>query len=106
MKKHRVTGCARLFLALIIIAPLAYLGASYYNGQNGIQNIKNLLGIGEHKSATIGDGQVDNSTKDLNDDISDKDREIQKLKDENSDLRKEIESLKAQVEQLKKQPPQ
>ena len=102
MKKHRVTGCARLFLVLLIIAPLAYLGASYYNGQNGIQNIKNLLGIGEHKSATI-EGRQDDHTSDLKDDLSEKDREIQKLKDENSDLRKEIESLKAQVEQLKKE---
>lgn len=105
MKKHKMTGCARLFFALLIIAPLAYLGASYYNGQNGIQNIKNFLGIGEHKSAAI-EGRQDDNTKDLQEDISDKDREIDKLKDENADLRKEIESLKAQVEELKKQPPQ
>ena len=48
--KYKVTGCARFFVALIILAPLAYLGASYYNGEDGIENVKTLLGIGSSSS--------------------------------------------------------
>jgi hypothetical protein len=48
--KYKATGCARFFLVLIILAPLAYLGASYYNGQDGIENVKSLLGIGDDDS--------------------------------------------------------
>ena len=43
--KYKATGCARFFLVLIILAPIAYLGASYYNGEDGIENVKNFLGI-------------------------------------------------------------
>lgn len=101
-KKHKMTGCARLFLALLIIAPLAYLGAAYYNGQDGIQNIKNLLGIGEKKADT-GNDTYENTSEDLKDDGAEKQREIQKLKDENAQLRKEIEALKSELQKLKGQ---
>ncbi|HLF62687.1 MAG TPA: hypothetical protein VI603_03000 [Saprospiraceae bacterium] len=105
MKKHKMTGCARLFFALLIIAPLAYLGAAYYNGQDGIQNIKNLLGIGKDKDEKTDDTYHD-TAQDLGDTLSEKDREIQKLKDENSALRNEIVSLKAEIDKLKKSAPQ
>ncbi|MDZ4706779.1 MAG: hypothetical protein SH818_00130 [Saprospiraceae bacterium] len=45
-KPYKTTGCFRFFLFIIILAPLAYLGASYYHGQDGIQNIKNLFSKG------------------------------------------------------------
>ena len=48
--KYKATGCARFFLVLIILAPLAFLGASYYNGEDGIENVKSLLGIGSSDS--------------------------------------------------------
>lgn len=42
-KRLKVTPFARFFLAMLVIAPLAYIGASYLNGQDGLQNIKNLF---------------------------------------------------------------
>ena len=42
-KKFRLTGFARFLLIMIILAPLAFIGASYYNGENGIENFKNLF---------------------------------------------------------------
>lgn len=41
--RFRVTGFARFVLMLIIVTPLAYLGASYINGEDGIENLKNLF---------------------------------------------------------------
>lgn len=42
-RKFRLTGFARFFLVMIVLAPLAFLGASYYNGQDGIENLKKLF---------------------------------------------------------------
>ena len=42
-RSYKTTGCFRFVLFIVILAPLAYLGASYYNGQDGVQNIKNFF---------------------------------------------------------------
>ena len=41
--KYQATGCAKFFLVLVILAPLAYIGASYYNGEDGLAKIKNVV---------------------------------------------------------------
>ncbi|MBK8563797.1 MAG: hypothetical protein IPN76_10765 [Saprospiraceae bacterium] len=45
MSKHpvRFTGFTRFFLVMLLVAPIAYIAASYYNGEDGIQKIKQLL---------------------------------------------------------------
>lgn len=43
-RKTRITPFARFFIFLLFAAPLAYLGASYYRGEDGIAKIKTLLG--------------------------------------------------------------
>lgn len=42
-RKIRMTPFARFFIFLMIAAPLAFLGASYYRGEDGIAKIKSLL---------------------------------------------------------------
>lgn len=51
-RRLKLTGFARFFIVMLFLVPLAYLGASYYNGQDGIQNIKNFLGIDKKKPTT------------------------------------------------------
>ncbi len=41
--KYRMTGCARFFLALLIIIPLAYVAASFITGQDGLKLIKYIF---------------------------------------------------------------
>ena len=41
--KYKATGCAKFFLVLVILAPLAYIGASYYNGEDGLAKIKEVV---------------------------------------------------------------
>ncbi|MBK8502791.1 MAG: hypothetical protein IPL46_11535 [Saprospiraceae bacterium] len=55
--KYKTTGCAKFFLILVILAPLAYVGASYFNGQDGIENIKGIFGTS--KNANEDDGGED-----------------------------------------------
>ena len=78
-KKYKLTAFARLFIFMIFFAPLAYIGASYYNGEDGIAKIKALFS--NQSSLTIQE-QID----------------IKKA--EIDDLTKQIESLKRDVDQL------
>ena len=51
--RTKMTPFARFFIMLIIVAPLAYLGAAYYNGEDGIQNLKNIFSSGAEKIETV-----------------------------------------------------
>lgn len=39
-KKYKLTGCAKFFIFFIVAAPIAYIGASYYNGQNPLKEVQ------------------------------------------------------------------
>ena len=47
MPKTRTTPFARLLLFLLFFIPVAYVGASYYNGEDPIANIKGMLGMND-----------------------------------------------------------
>lgn len=99
MAKHKMTGCARMFIAILIIAPLAYLAAAYYNGEDGIQNIKDLLGIDGKKQDNPSDDTYMDTGKDLEKKLSELEDQIKKLQSENDALRKENADLKEQIDQ-------
>lgn len=99
-KKYKMTGCARFFIAMIILAPLAYLGASYYNGQDGIQNIKNFLGFGQ-SSDVQDDDTYTGTEEDLRKQLRTKDKAIERLTRENEDLQQRIDLMEQELEDLK-----
>lgn len=121
--KYKATGCARFFFVLIILAPLAYLGASYFNGEDGIQNIKDLIGIDDDspqrdyipddpepatekatKSAEQAESQVDDSSGNQSDDKSnDQSEAIEELTGENANLKKDKSDLEATNSNLTKE---
>jgi len=41
--RFKVTGFTRFLLVMLILAPLAYVVASYVNGKNGVEELKKLL---------------------------------------------------------------
>ncbi|MEL6393813.1 MAG: hypothetical protein AAFO91_00670 [Bacteroidota bacterium] len=43
-KRKNLTGFSRLILALLVILPAAFVGASYYNGEDPVQKFKELAG--------------------------------------------------------------
>lgn len=45
MPRRKVTPFARFLLAMIIIVPLAFAGASYINGEDPIANFKSIVGM-------------------------------------------------------------
>ncbi len=44
-RRLKLTGFARFFILLVILAPVSYIIASYANGEDGVENLKRLLGI-------------------------------------------------------------
>lgn len=66
-KKLKMTPFARFFLFLLVCAPVAYFGASYINDGNGIEDIKDKLGMGESKKETRKSSQADEATMQLED---------------------------------------
>jgi peptidoglycan hydrolase CwlO-like protein len=105
MRKYKMTGCARFFLVLIVLAPLAYIGASYVKGEDGIENIKNLLGLGDKQEESSNAGSTYDRTsedlKDLQDQLEDRDRKIRRLENENDDLQQRIDALEDELRELK-----
>lgn len=100
----RVTGFTRFMLVMLLVAPLAYIAASYYNGEDGIQNIKNLLNI-DRKEASAEPAADDAETKPVNQSPSAKgtDAELKKLKEELEFKSKRVDELYLENEQLKRE---
>ncbi|MCB0668668.1 MAG: hypothetical protein KDC80_22740 [Saprospiraceae bacterium] len=82
--KYKTTGCAKFFLVLVILAPLAYLGASYYNGQDGLGNIKSIFSSGPSDRS-------DETTED-----------VYKLKNQLSKYKKDAEFFEKEMHRLEK----
>ncbi len=87
-KKYKTTGCAKFFLVLIILMPLAYLGASYYNGQDGWANLKNHVGFGSNSS----EASVDSKHEGLQSEVADLSKELKRLERENEQLAKDLKA--------------
>jgi len=51
--KYKATGFTRFLIFLIFFTPIAYIGASYYNGEDGIANIKKILNLDQSKEDMI-----------------------------------------------------
>lgn len=77
-KKYKVTGCAKFFFVLLLLAPLAFIGASYYNGQNPFDTIKRVLG----SERTVSAPQTDSETAKLRKDVNYYRTEMERLQQE------------------------
>ena len=80
---------------LLIVLPLAYFGASYYNGEDPIANIKSIF----NKETTVTKEKKEESTTGT----TASQKELDACKRENELLNKRIEDLEALLEQSKKQ---
>ena len=98
-KKYKMTGCARFFIVMLILAPLAYIGASYYQGQDGIENIKNLLGINAADSGSS--DTYDGTSRDIQRQLDRSEKRVEELIRENDDLKDEIDKLEKEIRHLK-----
>ncbi len=93
----KTTAFTRFLLMLIIVGPLAYLGASYYNGQDPIANLKKLFGSGE---TTVQAEPAANAAPDEK--ATFWEAELEKCRQENAALNRRIGELEGQVKAAKK----
>jgi len=116
-KKYKLTGCAKFFVFFLFAAPIAYVGASYYNGQDPVHQVKEFI-------ASFTGGDDDYIDKNVNagpdikksdegsvyDEIELKNLEIKNLKNDLDDCEKlnskkddHIDKQKKEIKFLKQQ---
>ena len=95
-RKFKTTAFARFFLVMIVLAPLTYIGASYINGEDGIQKAKQLIGLEQ-----ASDNQEQKSTKKVNKKKAT--NEVERLREENARLKKMIEQKDKEIAELEAQ---
>lgn len=90
-RRFKLTGFARFLIFMLFFAPIAYIGISYYQGEDGLQNVKDII--------TNISSQDERSTKT----IHEEDQSSQKitLDDQIQILRQRIEQLEKENEELK-----
>lgn len=81
-KKYKLTAFSRLVIFMIFFAPAAYIGVSYYNGEDGVEKIKTLIN--------------NKTSKDPSFLIEAKKEKIQKLEEKIDNLKKEVEQLETE----------
>lgn len=57
-----MTAFSRLLLFLLFLLPLVYFGASYYNGEDPIGNLKNALGVDQSAPAPTTESTAPSTT--------------------------------------------
>jgi hypothetical protein len=115
-KKYKLTGCAKFFIFFIIAAPIAYIGASYYNGQDPIQKIKDSIPFTfsssdeDHSDKNINAAPTKNGEGSVYQEMELKDLEIKTLNNDLEDCEKVskkqkqlIETQKLEIKNLKQQ---
>lgn len=96
-RRLKMTGFARFLIAMLFIAPAAFLGASYMNGEDGVQKLKEIVGI---EKTTIQSSTTTNEYKgEFSDEIKRLEDEIRSLRTRVGELEEENQNLKAQLEE-------
>ncbi len=105
--KYKMTGCAKFFFFFIIAAPLAYFGASYYNGQDPVQQIKDFFHIGtsgqKENVEVTQDEQSETTQKDGSGSVELQDLQIKTLETKLENCREESEKQEILIESLNKE---
>lgn len=101
-RTYKMTTFSKFIIFLIIAAPLSYIGASYYNGQDPFEKIKNL-NIFNSSPANNDDIIKTQSTNEssLIKELELKDLEIDQLNIKIKKLEEVIETQKSEIDNLK-----
>lgn len=74
--KYKMTGCAKFLIFMIFFAPIAYFGASFINGEGGLDGLKEKFG---NINIEMGDDKKVSSKNDDTADINALNKKIRKL---------------------------
>lgn len=87
-RKYKSTGCARIFIVLLIVAPIAFFVASYINGTDPIETIRSTFDSDETTTTTIQAGDEDATVTELKDQIERLEKDVQYYKVESETYKK------------------
>jgi len=101
-KNYKMTPFAKFFIFLIIAVPLAFIGASYYNGQDPFKVIKEME-IFKQKEIRVQEKSDINkvNSNSIDKELELKNMEIQQLSEKVLKLEEIIEVQKKEIENLK-----
>ncbi len=98
-RKKKMTAFSKLLIFLLISTPVLFLGISYATGQDGIGNVKSMLGLSEKTQKTSKSYAPPPSIS-----IEERDemyKQIEEMKRQLRDKNEEIKELQSEVEKLK-----
>ena len=95
-RNKRITPFAKLLLFLLVSTPVIYLGISYATGQDGIGNIKSLLGIQEKTEKVTKSYVPENNIS-----KEERDRIYQQIEDMKRQLREKNQTIYTLEEKIK-----
>lgn len=110
-RRIRLTGFTKFIFIMIFVAPIAYIGASYYNGEDGIENLKKMLKIGEKTEQVQDQPANDNTTIPVNQPnqgntttqpATNNSGQVKALESEIKKLKLHIKNLESRIEALEK----
>jgi hypothetical protein len=94
--KYKTTGCFKFLLFLLIFVPIAYFGAAYYHGIDGVDQIKDIIGI---ESNEVSDqSTIETNTEDTFD-LKSKEQ-IERLENRIKELEAELYRKTQEIEKL------
>jgi len=112
-RKLQMTAFSRFFLFLIIFLPSLFFGVSYLKGENGMQTLKNMIGMESSESSNnesassstkpASDTFVNGEVKRLQDELDEKERRLKDLYQENELLKKQADDAKAELAEVSQQ---
>lgn len=112
-RKLQMTAFSRFFLFLIIFLPSLFFGVSYLKGEDGMQTLKDLVGIESSESSNnesassstkpASETYVNGEVKRLQDELAEKERRMKDLYQENELLKKQAEDAKAELKEVTQQ---
>ena len=112
-RKLQMTAFSRFFLFLIIFLPSLFFGVSYLKGEDGIQTLRDLVGIEPTESSNnesvssdtkpVSETFVNGEVKRLQDELNEKESRLKDLYQENELLKKQADDAKTELEEVTKQ---
>jgi predicted RNase H-like nuclease (RuvC/YqgF family) len=102
-RKARLTVFSRFLIMMLIVGPLAFFGASYYNGEDGVQNLKDLFNKGKEKIENTRTNRSEEADAGASAEAEHKTNyEVRKLKEELDYKQKRMDELYKENETLKR----
>ncbi|MFK7771619.1 MAG: hypothetical protein AB8F94_05745 [Saprospiraceae bacterium] len=112
-RKLQMTAFSRFFLFLIIFLPSLFFGVSYMKGEDGMQTLKDMIGMESTESSNnesassstkpVSETYVNGEVKRLQDELDEKESRLKDLYQENELLKKQTEDAKAELREVTQQ---